>query len=153
MKASERTLATVPHTFLDVPIPDTVRADWFRWEAARWRQMRHRGTNNMFPPDQRFDVRPPAGLCAVHLKLWTDYRDLRFDPYSGNRWPGHPGSPFIVIGSNLQQVREWRRCEWDDKASQQMQLLEKMCLSGRSPQCPRPDGSAPAAALGPAVTA
>ena len=113
-------------------------------------------TNNLFPPDQRFGVCPPSGMCEAHLEHWYAERNRRFNPITGNRWPGHPGSPFIPVGRDLNRVREERRREWDEKASDRMQLAEEICLSGRSPQChgerrpeqdrppqaPRPSGSA-----------
>lgn len=125
-----------PTAYLGVEIPDDVRAAWWRWEGARWRVMRYQDRyNGAYPPDVRFSVRPPDGMCPVHLDLRQRYRDMYFNPVSGNRWPGHPGSPFIVIGRDLNQVREERRAEWDRKASEQMRLAERICLSGRSPQC------------------
>lgn len=124
-----------PATYLNVAVPPEIAEQWTRWEGATWRRMRHMGENNMSPPDMRFTVCSPKGMCPVHLEIRRQYRDMHFDPVSGNRWPGHPGSPFIVIGANLDQVREERRCEWDRKASEAMQLAEEICLSGRSPQC------------------
>lgn len=130
------TQPVVPTAYLGVEIPEDVRAAWWRWEGARWRVMRYQDRHNgAYPPDVRFSVRPPTGMCPVHLDLRQRYRDMHFNPTSGNRWPGHPGSPFVVIGHDLNKVREWRRAEWDRKASEQMQLTEQICLSGRSPQC------------------
>jgi hypothetical protein len=134
--ASSR-LTDVPDRYLDVPVPDEIRAQWHSWEAAAWRRNRHMGNNELYPPDQRYTVRPPAGLCPHHRGSWLGYRTMDFDPVSGNRWPGHPGSPFIVVGQDLARVAEERRCEWDEKASAQMRLIEQICLSGRSPQCDR----------------
>ncbi|MFD4529148.1 hypothetical protein ACFWP7_35595 [Streptomyces sp. NPDC058470] len=131
-------LTEVPHRFLDIPVPDDIRSQWHTWDAAAWRRSRHMDTNNLFPPDQRYTVRAPAAMCPHHRMSWLGYRNMNFDPVSGNRWPGHPGSPFIPVGRNLARVAEERRCEWDEKASAQMRLIEEICLSGRSPQCDRP---------------
>ncbi|MEW1760579.1 hypothetical protein AB0393_29205 [Streptomyces cyaneofuscatus] len=131
-------LADVPHRYLDSPVPDDVRSRWTSWDAAAWRRSRHLAANTLYPPDQRHTVRPPAVLCPHHRESWLGYRNMNFDPVSANRWPGHPGSPFIPVGRDLARVREERRCEWDEKASAQMRLIEDICLSGRSPQCTRP---------------
>jgi hypothetical protein len=122
-------------TYLGVPVPADIRAAWSRWEGARWRQMRYCGTNRLYPPDERFKVLSAPGMCPAHREMWLGYRNMHFDPVSANRWPGHPGSPFIVVGRDLNEVREWRRAEWDEKASEQMRLIEDICLSGVSPQC------------------
>jgi hypothetical protein len=124
----------VPAKFLGVEVPEEIRKQWWRWEGAEWRIWQFMGQNNLFPPDQRFSVRLPPGMCQVHRQMWRDYRDMRFDPVSGNRWPGHPGSPFTPIG-DVDRCRKERRREWDEKASEQMRQIEKFCLSGRSPQC------------------
>ncbi|MFF8786900.1 hypothetical protein [Streptomyces sp. NPDC015125] len=128
-----------PDTFLDVVVPEDIKAQWHRWEGVQWRRMRHWGTNDLFPPDQRYSVRPPRELCYRHHEMWLAYRNMNFDPVSGNRWPGHPGSPFIPVTRDLNRLREERRLEWDEKASEQMRLTEEICLSGRSPQCSKPD--------------
>jgi hypothetical protein len=124
-----------PTSFLGVPVPDEIARQWDRWEGAEWRLMHHRSTNNSFPPDQRYSVLPPSGMCPVHLDFWVREQTRDFDPVSGNRWPGHPGSPFSPVECDLNRVREWRRCEWDEKASQAMRRTEVICLSGSSPQC------------------
>jgi hypothetical protein len=124
-----------PASFLGVPVPVDIARQWDRWEGAEWRLMRYRSTNNLFPPDQRYSVLPPGGMCRVHLDMWVRERNRNFDPVSGNRWPGHPGSPFIPVERDLNRVREWRRREWDEKASQAMKDTEAICLSGNSPQC------------------
>lgn len=128
-----------PDTYLDVPVPDSIRAQWTRWEGATWRQNQHRAANNPLPPDQRFSIRPPDGICPAHRQHWLDYRNMHFNPETGNRWPGYDGSPFNPNGHDMGHLREERRAEWDEKASEQMQLIERICLSGRSPQCNRAD--------------
>lgn len=132
------TQPVVPTEYLGVAIPDDVRALWWRWEGMRWRVMRYADRHNgAYPQDQRFSVRPPEGMCPVHLDIRRRYRDMHFNPVSGNRWPGHPGSFLLpgITSANLDRVREERRIEWDRKASEQMQLTEQICLRGDSPQC------------------
>lgn len=133
-----------PDKYLGQLVPDEIKERWLTWEAASWRANQHMGQGNLYPPDQRFTVRPPEKLCPIHLEIWRGYRDMRFNPYSGNRWPGHPGSPFIVVGSDMNRVREERRVEWDRKSAEQMRLTEEICLSGQSPQCgPLPADTTP----------
>ncbi|MFC8263920.1 hypothetical protein ACFUNF_41570 [Streptomyces sp. NPDC057291] len=38
------------------------------------------------------------------------------------------------MGRDLARVIEERRCEWDERASAQMRLIESICLSDTSPQ-------------------
>ncbi|MCX4783901.1 hypothetical protein [Streptomyces sp. NBC_01264] len=146
MTKSASSRAHVPDLYLDVKVPERIQDLWFRWEGAEWRRMRHMGTNNLFPPDQRYSVRPPRELCALHHEHWVGYRNMNYDPVSGNRWPGGAGSPFIPVGRDLNRVSEERRCEWDEKASGQMLLIETICLSGTSPQC-SPNAGSPDAEL------
>jgi hypothetical protein len=126
---------TAPDTFLGAPVPEHLKTKWRTWEAAAWRQMRYRDTNRMYPPDERFNVSPPTSVCPVHRQMWLDYRNMHFDPVTGKRWPGHAGSPFVIAGNDMSAVREQRRVEWDEKASDQMRLIERICLRGDSPQC------------------
>ncbi|WP_127452563.1 hypothetical protein [Streptomyces sp. B29(2018)] len=133
-----------PHCYLDSAVPEEIREEWYSWGAATWRRNRHLNANNLFPPDQRYSVRPPAQMCPRHRESWLAYRNMNFDPVSGNRWPGHPGSPFVPVGRDLNRVAEERRCEWDEKASAQMRLIEEIRLSGRSSQCERADHAAKA---------
>jgi hypothetical protein len=130
-------IMTAPEKYLDVPVPEDVRVLWHRWEGAAWRKARHRDQNNIYPPDQRFSVRLPEGMCAVHRKIWLAWRDHQIDSVSGNRWPGHPGSPFNPVGPDMETVFQHRRCEWEEKTIGQMQLTESICLSGTSSQCDR----------------
>ena len=127
--------AMPPSEFLERPVPDDVRALWDRWEGAGWRRMSHHARNELFPPDQRFSVRMPAGMCTTHRRFWIDYRDMHFNPVTGDRWPGVAGSPFTYVGHDMARLREERRVEWEEKSIGQMQLIENICLSGRSPQC------------------
>ncbi|MEY9839411.1 hypothetical protein [Streptacidiphilus sp. EB103A] len=125
----------VPDVYLGATVPADIRELWWRWEGVRWREMAYSATNKLFPPDQRFGVVPADGMCALHIRFWRDYRDMMFNPVTGDRWPGTPGSPFLYVGHNMERLREERRREWDEKASAQMRQIETICLSGRSPQC------------------
>lgn len=132
-----------PNTFLGVSVPDDIKASWGRWEAAEWRRMRHSDNGRLYPPDERFNVRLPKGMCETHAQMWLDYRNMHFDPVTGDRWPGNPGSPFLFVGHNMRDLLEGRRVEWDEKASAQMRQIEHLCLAGGSPQCSEPTPEEP----------
>ncbi|MFE5514490.1 hypothetical protein ACFQ9J_28545 [Streptomyces sp. NPDC056529] len=124
-----------PDTYLDTPVPTHIRDTWTTWDAATWRTSQHHAANQPYPPDMRFTVRPPAGMCPTHRQAWIDYRNMRFNEETGDPWPGNPMSPFLYVGTDVNRIREERRVQWDRKASEQMRLIERICLSGRSPQC------------------
>jgi hypothetical protein len=131
---------TAPTVYLKVKVPEDIRSSWHTWAASEWRIDQHFAQGNVYPPDQRFGVHPPAGMCSAHLKNWYGYRNMRFDPVRGHRWPGHPGTFLTPEGfGEVAMERLWngRRREWDEKAIEQMRLTEQICLSGRSPQCDR----------------
>lgn len=125
----------IPAVYCGNDVPARIHLLWHRWEGAAWRTAQHLGQNVSFPPDQRFTVRTPHGMCPTHRQHWIDYRNMYFDPVTGNRWPGSHGSPFEYHGHDMDRLREERRVEWDRKASEQMRLIERICLRGDSPQC------------------
>ena len=125
----------IPAIYLGVDVPPAIHTAWHRWEGAAWRTAQHWARNVSFPPDQRFTVRTTPGMCPTHRQHWIDYRGMEFDPVTGNRWPGCNGSPFEYHGHDMDRLREERRVEWDEKASAQMRLIERICLRGNSPQC------------------
>jgi hypothetical protein len=129
---------TAPEVYQGAAVPEPVAAQWKRWEGAEWRKGVHHSHNELYPPDQRFSVVAPGGMCKRHLEMRRRYRDMYFDDRSGNRWPGGAGSPFTIIDRDLSRELAWRRSEWDEKASEQMRAIEELCLSGRSPQCDGP---------------
>lgn len=88
--------------------------------------------------DTRFRLKAPGGMCKAHLETRLGYRNMYFNPVTGNRWPGHPGSPFDLIGPSVDAARDWRAREWDEKAAEQMRLTEEICLKGTSSQCSSP---------------
>ncbi|MFF2551858.1 hypothetical protein ACFVUS_12710 [Nocardia sp. NPDC058058] len=126
---------TIPDKYLNTyPIPAEILQNWTRWEGANWRIMRYADKHNgAHPEDQRFTVRPPQ-MCSHHYDGWYAWRDRHFNPYSGNRWPGHPGS-FLNPGAGsptaIDRLREERRWEWDQKTIEQMQMIERFCADGR----------------------
>jgi hypothetical protein len=127
---------TASKTYQGVAVPEAVAGAWHTWEAAEWRKMAWICTNNdPYPPDQRFTVYAPWGMCTRHLDMRRRYRDMYFDDRTGRRWPGTPGSPFPLIVLDLRRELAWRRREWDEKASEQMREIERLCLAGTSAQC------------------
>ena len=129
---AERT-AQAPATFLGKPVPADVAAVWKTWRGAEYRKYAVYATNTYDVPDQRFGVLPPPGMCAVHLEMRRGYQHMYFDPRKGYRWPGTPVLEWSVITGPGWMTE--RRVEWDEKASEQMRLIEGICLSGTSPQC------------------
>lgn len=128
-------MSDIPAVYCGNDVPARIHLLWHRWEGAAWRTAQHWAQNVSFPPDQRFTVRPPQGMCPTHRQHWIDYRGMEFDPVTGNAWPGCHGSPFDYVGTDMDRLREERRVGWDRKASEQMRLIERICLRGDSPQC------------------
>lgn len=128
-------MTTAPDTYLGNPIPDHLKTQWRAWEAAEWRQQQHTNTGRLYPPDERFNVQMPRDLCERHADNWLGYRNMRFDSVTGDEWPGIPGSPFLFVGHDIQDLREQRRAQWDGKASMAMRKVERMCRSGRGDSC------------------
>jgi hypothetical protein len=125
---------TTERTYQGMTVPEAIAAAWNTWEAAEWRKQRWIAANNSFNvPDQRFSVSAPGGMCARHLEMRRRFRDMYFDDRKGYRWPGTPCLEWSVIPDRDMLTR--RRVEWDEKASEQMQLIERLCLSGDSVQC------------------
>jgi hypothetical protein len=124
-----------PGVYQGSAVPEEIRGQWRRWEGAAWRKGVHMSRNQLYPPDQRFSVRPPGGMCRRHLEMRRGYRDMYFDPRKGYRWPGTPTLEWSVCDRDTAKLLESRRCEWDGKASEQMRAIEECCLAGTSPQC------------------
>ena len=73
---------------------------------------------------------PPPDLCEWHATAWDGYRTLAlsYDPNDPKDWPGHH-----IMDSRTSH--ETRRKEWITKGREQLDMIEKHCRSGRSPQC------------------
>lgn len=76
---------------------------------------------------------PPIDLCPVHRKAWRAWRDhvRRYTSSNPTDWPG---------GSHIMDSRTThleRRRGWLTKDAEQMELVEKICRSGKSPECER----------------
>lgn len=125
---------TGPATYLDVAVPDHIRSGWQTWAGVDWRITQHGNHNNLHPPDQRFTVLVPEGLCAVHRKMWFAWRNKTF---RGNQFPGGLLSDGLTAYTreHLDSVWADARCNWDRDTIAQMRAVEQCCLSGRSSQC------------------
>lgn len=74
---------------------------------------------------------PPRDLCAAHTDAWKKWRDhvKKYDPRNPTEWPG---------GAHIMDSRTshlTRRRGWIDKNAEQMELIEGICRTGRSPEC------------------
>lgn len=126
-----------PDEYLGVPVPDEIKHRWRTWEGVKWRLSRHDNRGVFCPPDQRFGVDLPAGMCPIHSRAWREWRDRRF---KGVRFPGYPaGDGFCNARTEDGVAGDWERArtEWDEMTREQMRLAEQACLSGRSKQCDR----------------
>ncbi|MFG1794228.1 hypothetical protein [Nocardia sp. NPDC049149] len=130
---------TGPEKYLDVTVPDHIRSVWQTWEAVEWRLCQHYNNSNFYPPDQRFGVDRPDGMCAVHRSQWRRWQGRRF---KGQLWPGPVPGCRLRTADGWKQYRSggidyWERArvEWDTKTIAQMKAIEELCLSGRSAQC------------------
>lgn len=79
--------------------------------------------------------RVPSDLCPAHAEIWKGWRDYSYDP----RNPREPG------GGQLMDARTShteRQAAWDRYNGEAMELAERICRSGKSPQCsPRTVGA------------
>lgn len=121
-----------PEHYCGAAVPLPIRHAWRSWEAAEWRTGQHVNRGNLYPPDQRFTVSPPAGMCPHHHEQWQKWRDRRF---KGHRF--HSSGMDMGINRFMKPGEAWDfgRCEWDELTIEQMRLVEDLCLSGRSTQC------------------
>ena len=71
----------------------------------------------------------PNDLCAIHREHFRDWRDNHYNARNPTEWPG---GGFILDCRTSHQERER---DWDRKNLQQMDLIARICRSGRSPQC------------------
>lgn len=133
-------MTDVPFKYLGVVVPDPIRVTWRGWEGVAWREHQHYAKGGLFPPDLRFGVDMPD-LCRVHVRMWRQWRDKRFDPVTAQRWPGtglfghlDPGGITIQTTQRKRELLAERRLEWDVRSREEMRAIECLCLSG-STQC------------------
>lgn len=137
-------LFTAPDEYLGVLVPGDIKRAWRAWQGADWRLAQHYNRGWFTPPDQRFGLVLPEGVCAVHRRMWREWRDRRFN---GIRFPGFPaGDGFCNARTEDGIVEDWERAraEWDEMTREQMRAVEDLCLSGRSVQCEGPRIGVPA---------
>lgn len=124
-----------PHVYLGVTIPENIKAEWRRWAAAEWRKNQHFSRARVYPPDQRFSVKPATGMCRLHREHWFAWRDRWF---KGRRFLASPIDMGINRFMRPEEAWDFGRAEWDDLTIEQMRAVEDLCLSGRSVQCEGP---------------
>ncbi|MGW5387160.1 hypothetical protein [Nocardia sp. NPDC003963] len=129
---------SAPEEYLGTAVPARIRLTWRTWAGVEWRIARHADHGNLQPPDQRFGVDIPDGMCSVHRRQWRRWRDKRF---RGLVWPGpfpnggfRSADGFRAGRHSLDVEWEQHRCWWDEQSITQMRLTEAVCLSG-SRQC------------------
>jgi hypothetical protein len=74
---------------------------------------------------------PPPDLCPAHLRIWHAWRDHVYDPRNPLDWPGQH------IGDSRTTHTE-RADQWAVKNLEQMEMCERVCHTGNSPQCDWP---------------
>lgn len=76
----------------------------------------------------RFGRRVPVDLCGAHRRIWRDWQDYSYDP----RNPREPGGGQML---DSRTTHTERAEAWDRHNQGQMDLTERICRSGESPQC------------------
>jgi hypothetical protein len=83
-------------------------------------------------------VQVPADLCPAHHEIAVGWARNDYNPRWPSEWPGGMG----LMDSRTRH--DEREREWDRKNGEQVELVARICRSGRSPQCtPAPEGAAP----------
>jgi hypothetical protein len=74
--------------------------------------------------------RPPADMCGEHGRIWREWwkHSHSYNPRDPKDWPGQH-----IMDSRTSHNA--RRAAWLRKGLEQLQLTEKICRSGKSPQC------------------
>jgi hypothetical protein len=74
--------------------------------------------------------RPPADLCDEHGRIWREWwkHSHSYSSLDPKDWPGQR-----IMDSRTSHNR--RRAEWLTKGLEQLQLIERICRTGTSPQC------------------
>ncbi|MFE1767260.1 hypothetical protein ACFW81_23960 [Streptomyces angustmyceticus] len=79
----------------------------------------------------------PPDLCPVHRALAKEWRDNHFDIWDPGDWPAGrsvtSGKRFHLM-DNRTPVDE-REAEFKRKNREQVEMITRICRSGRSPQC------------------
>lgn len=125
-------MSGAPEKYLNVTVPEDIARVWRTWAGVEWRLAQHYGNGQVYPPDQRFSVGLPDGMCVLHRQMWLDWRDWRFNRHQFGSGPTAMG---INQFMRSEEVWAFRRADWDEKIIDRMKLAESICLSGRSRQC------------------
>jgi hypothetical protein len=71
----------------------------------------------------------PGDLCREHARIWDGWAQLNYNWRNPTEWPG---------GSHIMDSRTShtdRAADWERKSRAQLEQVERICRSGRSPQC------------------
>lgn len=71
----------------------------------------------------------PNDLCPVHREQFREWRANDYNPNNPTEWPG---GGFLMDSRTSHEERER---DWDRQNQEQMDLVARICRSGRSPQC------------------
>jgi hypothetical protein len=77
----------------------------------------------------------PAGLCAVHHQKAVDWRNNTYDARNPGEWPCGLSVPTRTLLMDSRTSHEERVKEFEQKNREQVELVARICLSGRSPEC------------------
>lgn len=82
-----------------------------------------------------YGVNPPSDLCKEHRRIWTAWQEYGREHRGGTRDWSNPDGHVM----DNRTPPETRLKEWCAKAREQLDLVEEICRSGKSPQCsPKP---------------
>ncbi len=85
----------------------------------------------------------PSGLCPVHHQQAFDWRNNEYDRRNPDEWPGGRSSTTRTSLMDSRTSHEERSREFEQKNREQIASIERICKSGRSPQCTPPCSSLP----------
>lgn len=87
------------------------------------------------------DTPIPADLCPAHREIALDWRRNRYDWRNPGEWPAGMSAPYRTHLMDNRTSHDEREKWFDEKNQQQIDLVIRICRSGRSPQCSlRPTG-------------
>ncbi len=83
----------------------------------------------------------PADLCHAHREIALDWRRNHYDGRNPGEWPAGMSTPYRTHLMDNRTSHDEREKWFDEKNQQQIDLVIRICRSGRSPQCSlRPTG-------------
>lgn len=77
----------------------------------------------------------PSGLCAAHHQQAFEWRSNDYDWRNPGEWPCGRSVPHRTLLMDCRTSHEERAREFEQKNWEQIELIDRICKSGRSPQC------------------